>query len=199
MSKHTGPNILAVFPAMDSLLRGIHELRGARYENFVVYAPVPHHDIEHALYRPKSPVRVFTLTGAIIGFCTGWALTIGSVLNYPLIVGGKPLVSLPPFGVIAYILTILFGSIATMIGFLINARLPQLRLAAAYDERLSSDHYGIQVFGEGEVLKEWGKRMKRIGAVDIRKIEKEQRRRGAEGKNQHQSGGKYGKETHSES
>ena len=168
MSKHTGPNILAVFPAMDLLLKGISELKGAKYENFLVYAPVPHHDIEYALHRPKSPVRVFTLTGAILGFCTGWALTIGSVLNYPLIVGGKPLISIPPFGVIAYILTILFGSIATMIGFLINARLPQLRLAAAYDERLSSDHYGIQVFGSEQTLKEWERKLKRLGSVEIR-------------------------------
>lgn len=166
--KHSGPNILAVFSAMDVLLKGIHELKDVKYENFVVYAPVPHHDIEHALHRPKSPVRVFTLVGALTGFCTGWVLTIGSVMNYPLIVGGKPLISLPPFGVIAYILTILFGSIATIIGFLINARLPQLRLAANYDERLSGDHYGIQVFGNEEILKEWSKKMKKIGAVEIR-------------------------------
>lgn len=171
MPKHKGPNILAVFPAIDLLLKGIQVLKEAPYENFLVYAPVPHHDIEHALHRPKSPVRVFTLIGALVGFCTGWALTIGSVMNYPLIVGGKPLISVPPFGVIAYILTILFGSIATMIGFLINARLPQLRLAAAYDERLSSDHYGIQVFGNPETLKEWEKKMKRMGAVEVRKAE----------------------------
>jgi len=168
MSKHSGPNILAVFPAMDLLLRGISELKESKHENFLVYAPVPHHNIEHALHRPKSPVRVFTLTGALIGFCTGWALTVGSVMHYPLIVGGKPLISIPPFGVISYILTILFGSIATMIGFLINARLPQLRLAAAYDERLSSDHYGIQVFGDMKELKEWEKRLKRLGAVEIK-------------------------------
>src|SRR3990170_7597773 len=169
MSKHTGPNILAVFPAMDLLLKGISELKGAKYENFLVYAPVPHHDIEYALHRPKSPVRVFTLTGAILGFCTGWALTIGSVLNYPLIVGGKPLISIPPFGVIAYILTILFGSLATMIGFLVNARLPQVRLAAVYHEKLSSDHYGIQFHGTETELKEFEGMMKKAGATSFRR------------------------------
>jgi len=172
MPKQRGPNILAVFPAMDLLLKGIHGLKEAHHETFLVYAPVPHHEIEHALHRPKSPVRVYTLTGALVGFCTGWALTIGSVMHYPLIVGGKPLISVPPFGVIAYILTILFGSIATMIGFLINARLPQLRLAAAYDERLSSDHYGIQIFGSQEILREWEKKMKKAGAVDVRRDDK---------------------------
>lgn len=167
MSSNNSPNILAVFSAMDQLLRGIHELKQAGHKNFLVYSPVPHHEIEHALQRPTSPVRVFTLAGALTGFLTGWALTIGSVLHYPLIVGGKPLVSIPPFGVLAYILTILFGSLATMLGFLLNARLPQLRLAAAYDERLSSDHYGLQIFGDDAMLTKCEKLMKRVGAVAV--------------------------------
>ena len=92
--------------------------------------------------------------------------------------GGKPLISIPPFGVIAYILTILFGSLATMIGFLINARLPQMRLATTYDERLSSDHYGIQIFGGEEELKNWEKRMKKIGAVEVKTDTEVQRAEG---------------------
>jgi hypothetical protein len=52
MKQYKGQNILAIFPAMDLLLKGIRELRGARHENFLVYAPVPHHDIEHVLHRP---------------------------------------------------------------------------------------------------------------------------------------------------
>jgi hypothetical protein len=169
MSKFNGPNILAVFSAQDLLIKAIHELRRAKHERFLVYAPVPHHDIEYALHRPKSPVRVFTLIGGLTGFCAGWALTIGSALHYPLIVGGKPIVSIPPFGVLAYILTILFGALATMIGFLINARLPQLRLATNYDELLSSDHYGIQVFGDETALKKWEGVLKKLGAVEVRK------------------------------
>ena len=169
MSTHKGPSMMAVFPAMDSLLLGIHELKKAGHGNFLVYAPVPHHDIEQALHRPKSPVRVFTLVGALTGFCTGWALTIGSAMHYPLIVGGKPIISIPPFGVLAYILTILFGALATMIGFLINARLPQLRLAAVYDERLSSDHYGIQVFCDEGKIKEFERLLKGCGAKSFRR------------------------------
>ncbi len=167
--KHKGPNILAVFPAMDLLIKGIKEVQIAGHENFLVYSPLPHHEIERALHRPRSPVRVFTLTGGLTGFCTGWGLTIYSVTHYPLIVGGKPIISMPPFGVLAYILTILFGALATIIGFLVNARLPQLRLAAAYDERLSSDHYGIQIFGDEKELEKFEKIMRKLGAVEVRK------------------------------
>ena len=163
------PNTLFVFSGLNTLLEGIRTLRTSGKDDFLVYTPVPHHDIEHALGRPKSPVRVFTLVGALLGFCTGWALTAYSVHSYPLIVGGKPLMSIPPFGVIAYILTILFGAIATLIGFLINARLPNVRMTTAYDERLSSDHFGIQIFGTNEELEVFEASMKKAGAVKFRR------------------------------
>jgi len=170
--KLRGPNTLAVFSGIDTVIDGIHEMQKQGWKDFLVYSPVPHHDIEHALNPPKSPVRIFTLVGALLGFCTGWALTIYSVHSYPLIVGGKPLISIPPFGVLAYILTILFGALATMIGFLINARLPQLRLAAAYDERLSSDHFGIQFFADEASLEKFEAAMKKAGATRFRKDKK---------------------------
>lgn len=172
MSKYKGQNILAVFSAIDQLIDGIKQLQAAGHENFLVYSPLPHHEVERALHRPKSPVRVFTLVGALTGFCTGWGLTIYSAMHYPLIVGGKPIVSMPPFGVLAYILTILFGALATMLGFLINARLPQLRLAAEYDERISSDHYGIQIFSDdAALLAKFEKSMLKAGAIDIKKLQ----------------------------
>lgn len=167
-----GPNSLAVFPAIDAVVDGILTMQKHGWKNFLVYSPVPHHDIEHVLHSPKSPVRLFTLGGSLLGFCAGWALTIYSVHSYPLIVGGKPLISIPPFGVLAYILTILFGAIATMFGFLLNARLPQLRLAAVYDERLSSDHFGIQFFGDDAALEKFETAMKKAGATRIRKDKK---------------------------
>jgi molybdopterin-containing oxidoreductase family membrane subunit len=163
---------MAIFSGIDTVVNGIHAMKKRRWKTFRVYSPVPHHDIEHAIESPKSPVRIFTLVGALLGFCTGWALTIYSVHSYPLIVGGKPLMSLPPFGVLAYILTILFGALATMIGFLIHARLPQLKLATVYDERLSSDHFGIQFFGDDTSRKDFEAAMKKAGAVRFRRDQK---------------------------
>ena len=52
------------------------------------------------------------------------AFTIYTVLSWPLMVGGKPIVSIPAFVIIAFELTILFGALATLTGFLILAGLP---------------------------------------------------------------------------
>ena len=102
------------------------------------------------MHRKPSPVRLFTLAGGLLGLAIGWGITIGPLSNFHLHVGGKPLFSIPPFGVVAYICTILFGALATVAGMIINARLPQVNYADAYDARLSSDHFGIRVYCQPE-------------------------------------------------
>lgn len=77
-------------------------------------------------HRPGA-VRHFALVGALAGFGGGLALTVYSVLSFPIAVGGKPIVSLPPFLLIGYLLTILFGSLGAFVGFLLQARLPSPR------------------------------------------------------------------------
>ena len=134
---------MASFEHLDTCLAVIKQLPAEGFREIEVYSPTPHHDISHALKRKPSPVRVFTLIGGVTGLVTGWAVTIGSTMLYPIIVGGKPIISIPPFGVVAYITTILFGTIATFIGFLVNARMPQIKIVEGYDERLSSDHFGV--------------------------------------------------------
>lgn len=112
-------------------------------------------------------MRVFTLAGGVTGLIAGWSMTIGSTMMYPIIVGGKPVISIPPFGVVAYITTILFGTIATFIGFLINARVPQIKIVEGYDERISSDHFGILAFCLPEDVVKLEKLMKKLGAVAV--------------------------------
>ena len=95
--------------------------------------------------RPGA-VRFFALAGALAGFGTGLALTIYSVVSFPLRVGGKPIVSLPPFLLIGYLLTILFGSLGAFVDFLLLARMPSPRGLAA-DAELA-DRFVIVVEGE---------------------------------------------------
>ena len=89
-----------------------------------VATPFPVHEALHLLKTPVSPLKYFTFAGALTGFCAGFALTIYTVTTWPLIHGGKPVVSLPPFMIIAFELTILLGAVVSLLGFLFLARLP---------------------------------------------------------------------------
>ena len=107
-------------------LRGLVQ-EGVPGERIRVITPFGVPEVEEILPGKRSKVRFFALVGAASGTVTGFAFTILTSLSWPLIVGGKPIVSLPPFLIIAFALTILFGALSTFAGFLLLSRLPSLR------------------------------------------------------------------------
>ena len=98
--------------------------QGVPPERIRVRTPVPGHEAEALLRVRQSPLRYFTLAGACAGLLLGFAFPILTVRSWPLITGGKPLVSVPAFIVVAFALTILLGALASFFGFLLLARLP---------------------------------------------------------------------------
>ena len=107
-------------------LRGLVQ-EGVPGERIRVITPFGVPEVEEILPGKRSKVRYFALVGAASGTVTGFAFTILTSLSWPLIVGGKPIVSIPPFIIIAFALTILFGALSTFAGFLLLSRLPSLR------------------------------------------------------------------------
>src|SRR2546422_614375 len=134
----TAETVLGVFAHVDTTVRALEDLKSKGYHDLTVYTPVPVHEIEDVLERdrPVSPVRLFTLIGGLTGTASGFFLTIWSAMQWGLITGGKPVASIPPFVVIAFELTILFGGISTVIGMILLGRLP--RLPASCREAASS-------------------------------------------------------------
>ena len=137
--------LVGSFRYVDSLLEAIEQVREAGYRDLQALSPVPHHAIDEALKKPVSPVRYFTLAGCLLGCLIGFTLTIATSLYYPLITGGKPIVSIPPFLIIVFELTILFGGLLTLGGMLLNARLPIVGVGPAYHPRFSEDQFGLWV------------------------------------------------------
>ncbi|MGH7319275.1 MAG: DUF3341 domain-containing protein [Candidatus Rokuibacteriota bacterium] len=140
--------VLGVFPHVDTAVHAIRSLREKGFGAISAYSPVPLPEFEEALTGhglPRSPVRLFTLVGALTGTASGFALTIWSALKWNLITGGKPVVSIPPFVVIAFELTILLGGLCTLLGLLVTARLPHFRGSPRYDPRFTADRFGVEV------------------------------------------------------
>lgn len=142
--------VMGVFYFVDDAADAVRTLRQAGYHNVSVISPVPHHEIEQALDQGPSLVRWLTFAGGVLGFTGGLSLCIYSVLSYPLVVGGKELVSLPPFMIPAYESMILLGGLTNLLAMLALGRLPQVKLRAPYDPRFSEDRIGVWVPGGGE-------------------------------------------------
>lgn len=166
----TRPGVVGVFDTLDAMLLALRELKSKGFANLTVYSPVPHHDIEDVLEEPVSPVRLFTLIGALTGTAFGFYYAIGTSLDWELIVGGKPIVSLPPYVVIGFETTILIGALATVAGMFLNARLPKLRKAAGYDPRFSNDKFGIVAMGGPAQVALAEEIMTAAGAVEVNDV-----------------------------
>lgn len=137
--------ILAVFGDGKSAAQAASSVRTQALGDVLAYSPTPDHAILGALQHDVSPVRMFTLIGAGLGCVLGVALPVYTMLDWPLITGGKPTISIPPLVVIGFAVAMLLGALGGVTGFLSLARLPTMSRPSLYDSRFSEDRYGIVV------------------------------------------------------
>src|SRR2546425_2842653 len=166
----TVETILGVFGHVDTTVRALEDLKAKGYHDMTVYTPVPIHEIEDVVERdrPVSRVRLFTLIGGLTGTASGFLLTIWSAMQWGLTTGGKPVASIPPFVVIAFELTILFGGIATVIGIVLLGRLPRLRPSPTFDGRFTNDRFGVAVHCAAERLASVRQILTSAGAEEVK-------------------------------
>ena len=164
---HKEEGVLGVFGEVDAAVEAIEKLRASGLKRIITFSPMPSHDLEHALHPPHSPVRMFTLIGGLTGAATGFMLPTWTSLDWPLVTGGKPIISIPPMVIIAFELAILFGALSTVAGLFINARLPRAKAKVVYDPAFSAGHFGVFVVANGN-MQQAREILTRAGATSVR-------------------------------
>ncbi len=165
------PGVLGVFGHLDATISAIKTLKdGGHREAITVYSPVPRHELEAALQQPTSPVRMWTLIGGITGCGIGAWLTLYMSYDWPVVVGGKPVGSIPPYIIIMFEMTVLFGALTTILGLLFNALLASRHQGTiAYDPRFTNDKFGIFVRCDGDQAAAMEGVLQRAGAEEVRR------------------------------
>lgn len=161
------PQLRAIFQRPDYTAAAVTRLRGRGYTDLETYAPAPFTEIDDAMIEKPSPVRLFTLIGGLLGVVTGFALTIWMANDWPLMIGGKPFSSIPPYVIIAFELTILFGGVLTVVGLFIVGKLYPRTLDAAYDPRFSAEEFGVVVGCQDRDVAEIEELMRDNGATEV--------------------------------
>ena len=164
------PGVLGVFGHLDEAVEAIEELKRGGHAGLTVYSPLARHELEHALAQPTSPVRAYTLIGGIAGCAIGAWIALYMSYDWPVQVGGKPIGSIPPYVVIMFEMTVLFGALTTLLGIIFNTLLAARHQGTiAYDPRFTNDKFGIFVpaataqAGAVEAL------LRRCGAEEVRR------------------------------
>ena len=160
--------VLGAFSEIDATVDAIADLRKKNFSDITVFTPTPRHELEHALERPESKVRVFTLIGGLAGLSFGYWIPVWISDYWPLVVGGKPVASWVPYTIIGFELMVLIGSLATVFGMFILSRLPRLTMTVGYDERFSHGDYGIWVVSGPDRAQEAADLLRHHGAIEVR-------------------------------
>ena len=161
------PGLLASFLHVDAAADAIRAIRALGIRDLTVYTPAPNHEIEEALGQRVSPVRLFTLIGGLSGCAAGFGMTIWMSYDWPVLVGGKPIASIPPYVVIAFELTILLGALSTVAAVAVFSVLMG-KPGAAYDPRFSDDQIGIFVPAPPDQAGRVEQLLRSAGAVEVR-------------------------------
>jgi hypothetical protein len=119
--------IMGEFETPAAILQAADKVRGEGFRNWDVFTPFPIHGMDRAMGIKNSKVGWFSFIGGVTGYTTGMLMIwFMNTVDYPIVIGGKPMFS--PFAAFppSYELTILFGSFGALLGMLFLNRLPRL-------------------------------------------------------------------------
>ena len=166
------PTLLGVYRDPGMVAAVVRKLRGRGYTELETYAPAPFSELEDAMDPKPSGVRLYTLIGGLIGVVTGYAMTIWMANDWQIMVGGKPFSSIPPYTIIAFELTILFGGLMTVLGLFLIGKLPRLKLDDCYDKRFSAEDFGLAIRCRDRDVSEIDALLRAAGAVEVELVER---------------------------
>lgn len=117
--------VVAEFGSPEELLEAAAKTKEAGYRDFETYSPFPIHGMEEATGQKYTRMPWIVFCAAVIGACVGFGLqTWTSAFDYPINIGGRPLISWPAFIPVTFECTILFAGISTVLSLFALNGLP---------------------------------------------------------------------------
>ena len=155
--------LVAEFDSPAAVLSAAEKVRDAGYSRWDVFSPFPVHGLDKVMGLKNSRVGWFSFVfgaGAFIG--TMGMIWFMNDFDYPILVGGKPMFSMPMSVVPSYILLVLAAALGAFIGMIALNELPR--------------HHHPLFEGKRFVLVSRDKFVLAIGATDPKYSEPETRR-----------------------
>ncbi len=137
--------IVAVYRQSTELLDAVEKVHDHASHGLDTYTPMRVDQLVPLLGRSNSPVRFWTLAGALTGATLGFSLAIGTALVNGLMVGGKHPISIVPYCVIGFEGLILLGTLGNLSGLLVHTGLPDRQTPPGYQWQFSHDRFGLFV------------------------------------------------------
>ena len=139
-------SVLGLYTDEDAAADALDNLRDAGFDDgeYEILTGTPYPEGTFGEAEPKHNLYRWPLIGAACGFTIALLITAGTEMAYPLITGGKPILSIPPMAIIMYEGSMLGAIIFTVIGIIFESRLPRIFMGA-YSEKITEGHIGVTV------------------------------------------------------
>ena len=124
----TAPRLLlAEFRAPGPLIAAARRAREAGLRGLDAYTPFAVRGLAEALDLPKPRIRIAMLIGGLIGAAFVYALFwYSAVVDYPLVLGGRPLHTWQIFLLLTFEAGVLSATLTGVAAFFFNTGLPRL-------------------------------------------------------------------------
>lgn len=166
--------IAALFDTPDAIARAAEETVKAGYVRFDVNSPYPVHGMDKAMRLRPSRLGFFALAYGLLGAILGVGfMTWVTLVDYPLVIGGKPFWSWPAFVPVAFEVTVLLASVLTVVSMIVlYFKFPNTSHPlhdTPYMKRVSSDHFGLYIQADDPKFKrqEVQQFLKTLGAKEV--------------------------------
>lgn len=117
--------VMAEFEDPTALVHAAHAAYQKGFRKLDAYTPFPIEELHEVLHLHRNKLPLIVLLGGLCGGLTGYLMQYFiTVIYFPINIGGRPLHSWPSYIIITFELTILFGSIAAVLGLLGLCGLP---------------------------------------------------------------------------
>jgi Protein of unknown function (DUF3341) len=128
--------LMAEFNTPAELLHAAKKVRDAGYSRWDVFTPFPIHGIDEVMKLGNSLVGWVSLAlGAFMFANVAGLIWFTNAFDYPLLVGGKPMFSVPMTFVPAYIMLIMGAAIGALVGMFALNQLPRLHHPLFFKKR----------------------------------------------------------------
>ena len=116
--RHRIYGLMAEFDSPTALVTAARHAREAGYRKMDAYSPFPIEELSEVLHH-HDRLPLLVLIGGIVGGTSGFLFQYwASAIDYPINVGGRPLLSWPSFIPVTFEMTILVAAFAAVLGML---------------------------------------------------------------------------------
>lgn len=142
----SGRYILGVFSDDEKMVHTAKLLKKDGIIIYDIYTPFPLHGLDEILGITRSKLPIVTLIAGACGLLLALFFQVWtSAVDWPINVGGKPMLSIPAFIPITFEIMVLLGALTTVVAFFFKANLFPGKEVVLFDHRQTDDQFILAV------------------------------------------------------